>query len=163
MRWFRVAFDNAMSHCVPADLFEPLVSEMIDRGHPITNFEEKYTKDGAASLGGNPVVTAEWAFDVGGSIHIHAPLEQFHMDGMTIDINCNHLPIVADKLKALSMRRFASGEPYFKAKFWIHAFVCHPAQQAKLIQDIIDRDPVARGRSAQFMAAIRRERERGIS
>lgn len=163
MRWFRVAFDNAMSHCVPADLFEPLVVEMTDRGCPITNFEEKYTKDGAASLGGNPVATAEWAFDVGGSIHIHAPLERFQVDGMTIDIDCDHVPIVVEKLKALWERRFVSGEPYFKARFWIHAFVCHPAQHAKLIEDITARGPVAKERSEQFMAAIRRERERGVS
>ena len=160
--WFRIVFEHALSHAVPASLFTPLVTEMNHRGHPIQDFEAAFGPEHARSLGGNPAPLTEWALDVGGPTHLHEPRETIDIDGLSTEIPCWQVPSVYAEAAALAMRRFPTGEPYYKLKLWLHATVLTVEQYDKLLHDLGGLRYEAARRAEEFRAAMVRGME-GVS
>lgn len=135
--WFRVSFEHAIAHAVSFELFEPLVSEMLDREHPIADFEKRYGREQAASLGGNPATIDAWAFDCGGIAHMHEPKIVLMIDELSIDVRVSHFDAVRHEIERSEPRRFANGVMYHKLKFWMHATVLTLSQLRELRRQML--------------------------
>lgn len=135
-RWFRVAFEHAITHAVPEQLFDALVDDMIARDHPLKNYEQTYGREQAKSLGDNPGAITEWAIDCGGCVQVKMPKLVIDIDGLAIDVWVDQFDIVIAHLAAQRVRRFVNGEAYFKLKPWLHATVFTPLHLLTLQQEM---------------------------
>ena len=144
--WFRIAFEEARTHCVPQDLAAELIIDMAGRGHPIENYEKRYGRDHAESLGGNPKLTTEWGFDMGGMCYQHEPRETIEVDGLAIEVPCYQWRGILSTLARCTLRTLADGTPYHKLHLWMHATVMTPNQFAAVMRVLEDREPVANRR-----------------
>lgn len=163
MTWIRVAFDHALTHAVPRSLAQPLMLEMIERGHPLTNFAEKYGPDHAAALGDNPKVIDDWAIDFGGGVFVGMPKETFVVAGLVLDIWCDHMDDARRALSESTVRMFDDGQQYHKLRHWHHATVLTVEQHAFLAREVESRLTEANRRAGEFMAAVKRGRLAGVS
>ena len=127
-KWFRIAFDHALTHAVSEQLLVPLVADMTSRGCPIEDFEKKYGREHARALGGNPAPLTEWAFDIGGCYFGGMPVSTLVIPGLSIEVPCDMFTSVARAFGEAKLRYFGDGSPYYKLKFWMHATVLTPAQ-----------------------------------
>lgn len=165
--WFRVGFDDAITHAVSLALVAPLVADMAQRGHHIADLEKKYGREHAKALGGNPVAITEWALDIGGPVHINEPRETFNVDGLSLVVACDHFCAVQSELAGLPIRQFDGGETYVKAKFWMHATVLTPLQRDLLVAGLFAGRAAATARHEAFRSEIEsqiaRRREEAVS
>ncbi len=152
MTWFRVAFDDALTHCVHRDLRSPLVGEMMGRDSPVTDFVARYGRDPARELGGNPAAITEWCFDLGGATYQNLPRETIIVDGLSVEIDCDHFDMVLDAVDKSTLRRFSTGDFYHKLKFWHHATVLTREQHRQVRDAMAALVGSARRRSAEFYA-----------
>ena len=148
---------------MPDTLFAPLVAEMVRRGHPVENFESKYGIEQARSLGGNPRVIDEWAFDMGGMCYVGEPRESICIDGLLIDVPCFQIDAIALELRKLAMRRFECGTPYYKTKFWIHATVLTVEQYDRVLDEVFARHDAALTRAQDFSRAVKAAHAEGVN
>jgi hypothetical protein len=161
MTWFRIGFDDAISHAVHESLRDHLVDDLARRGHPVKDYATAYSPEYAKTLGGNPKEITRWRFDMGGSVHLHRPRETVTVDDLEIEIDCEHLRLVLRDLQRSPLRQFANGLEYYKAKFWMHATVLSRRQMRNLIIAIAVIEPRAISRLKEFEASLRRERAQG--
>jgi len=158
--WYRVSFDDALSHAVSARLIVPLCADMAARGHGLTDFTAKYGPDHARALGDNPREIDAWAFDLGGPCYVNAPVETLEVDGLRIDVPCSQFETVSRAVFGARVRRFDSdGSHYYKLKFWMHATVVSLAQYDHITAALTARQSSAIERALAFDAAMRRGRE----
>lgn len=154
MTWTRVAFENAKSHVVHADLLPQLLTEMVaERGHPIKNFEYEYGASQAASMGGNPRQTTEWALDFGGVWAIEQPLETIDLDGLEIEIACDNVGYAISQIVKLKQRKFSDGTLYVKLHHWHFCMVLTIKQAARLAMKLAELEPAATAKADAFFAA----------
>jgi hypothetical protein len=150
--WFRVAFEHAVTHCVHSSLLAPLIVDMAERGHPVENFQVKYGVDHARSLRGNPAPIDKWGFDLGGMCYATMPRETFEISGLPFVVDCDYFDAILSDVKTASLRWFASGEPYYKLKFWHHATVLTPEQHARCVHSMSGLAASAKERAEAFFA-----------
>jgi hypothetical protein len=161
MTWFRIGFDDAITHAVHESLRDQLVDDMARRGHPVKDFVKSYGAAHAAALGDNPKAITDWCFDLGGGVHLHTPRETVIVDDLEIRIDCDHLPVVLRELQRAPLRTFADGTEYYKAKFWVHATVLSRAQMKAAIVAMAAIEERAIERVKAFEASLRREQAQG--
>jgi len=158
MTWFRVAFENGLTHAVHASLLTSLVAEMIERGMTIKDFEKTYGIEHASAMKGNPAEIVDWAFDLGGFCYVNMPRETLNIDGLNVLVDCDHLPRILDSVDDAKIRRFADGVWYYKLKFWHHATVLSVAQH-NAVRDALDaRVGSAQRRAREFFDRPKLER-----
>ena len=164
MKWLRISFESALTHAVPAELAPQLIAEMSARGHAIKNYEKAYGVENARSLGGNPKDITSWSFDMGGMMAVNRPYEHVDIDGLNVDVPCEHLSLVLSRLQRLDLRRFDDGARYYKLHHWNSATVMSPAQYRRVHYDLSTLVPIAEARAESFDAAtIRAIRQGGLS
>lgn len=161
MTWLRIAFDHALTHAVSTDLAPALIADMAARGHVVDNYETKYGREIAKSLGGNPAAITEWAFDMGGMCHADMPMEPIAIDGLTIHVPCDQFGDVFGETQRQACRVFATGERYYKFKFWVHALVTSPSNRDRLIELMRAAQLRAGTRAMEFVDAVKRARAAG--
>lgn len=159
MRWVRIGFVDAMTHAVSSPLVAPLVAEMRGRGSAIQDYEVAYGREYARALGGNPAPITAWAFDVGGPCCVHMPVEVIAVDGLDIEIPCDQFEAIHRAADRFGIRRFATGEWYYKFKFWLHATVLTVEQRDTVLFALEDRLAVAKQRARAFRDAEMRAGE----
>jgi hypothetical protein len=161
--WFRIAFEEARTHCVSQGLAASLIIDMAGRGHPIENYEKRYGFEHAESLGGNPKLTTEWGFDMGGMCHQHEPREVIEVERLAIEVPCYQWRGILNALSRCTLRTFESGESYYKLHLWMHATVMTPSQFNTVVRVMEDHEPIANRRYGEFDAALKRAQQQGVS
>ncbi len=149
MNWYRIIFEKALTHAVPANLKDQLIAELTERHHPPV---EEF------SLGGPIAEITEWGFDLGGMAIMGEPQEEFTAAGLLWEVSSDHVSGVLSSFKKLPLRYFADGSPYYKAKFWLHATVMNPDQYHEILGALEACADVAEERAEAFFKARREKR-----
>ena len=150
MTWLRIDFTEALIHTVHRSLAQPLILDMLERGHPIENYETRYGREHAERLGGNPATKHDWCIDIGGLWVNGQPCESVLVDRLPIQIASDHLGTVLRGLRKLELRRFADGTPYYKLRHWHFATVLTPAQHVSLVSQLTAIEKSAEERATAF-------------
>ncbi len=157
MTWYRIGFDDSITHVVHEKLRDPLVVEMTARGMPVSDYAVKYSPQTAEELGGNPRVITEWGLDLGGSLRLGEPVEVIAIDGLSVEVPCFQWEGITRTINRCELRRFhPSGLDYYKVKVWIHATVRMPPQFDALRFEIVARTRIAADRAEAFARACKR-------
>lgn len=151
MMWFRVAFDEARTHCCPQVLLADLVLEMSGRGHPVQDYERDFGAERAKQLGGNPKHITEWALDLGGMWAAGQPIETFDLDGLAVSVPSDHVATIAHVVRNARQRGFGR-KPYYKLHLWHHATVLTVPQYDELAGVLHARERAATQRADEWFA-----------
>jgi len=155
MTWFNIAFQDALTHVVHRELLTSLLVDMLAREHPMMDYEARYGVDYARATGGNPRQTRQWAFDLGGAMHMHAPIETLEIDGLSVEVSCEHFELVRASIAKSELRTFPDGAMYHKLKFWHHATVLTPGQHQHVLELMARRGDEASKRARAFHEHLR--------
>lgn len=126
--WHAIRFEGAKGHLVPGFLRDDLLAEMKQRNHDLdSNLPEGYI----------PLRRVRsWSLDLGGSLIVGEPRVVVRVDNLSVGVLCSQIHEIADSLRHMKERQFASGRSYFKHHGAWHCTILTPRQGRVLVEAV---------------------------
>lgn len=122
--WNRACFDGAKTHTVHSSLLPPLIADLEAR---------EFAFDGLLPVSG-------WMIDRPGMIISTRPVESISLqDGFTLRIPCEDWDYYTEVFIQAEVRKFVSGEKYYKFHSWLGCFVVSETEKEYIQEELLRR------------------------